>query len=146
MTNPNPYPTMLFLNGPQPFQAEMWCAVCAMLYHGVASTEPTMRMQAQEKFNKAAQRELAIAFHDQTVKEVAPNVYKFPSGRLVSLFSAITIAPSVHFPHALMPVCWQHLQGFDPTNPVETGNGQAHKPSGLIKGKKYDVPKGGQAA
>lgn len=110
-------PVIINLEGPMPPVGREWCATCTMLYLGDLSGNPEVQDMARRR-------------REHAEKTGAGEVDFLLDGTLTwrKLCLAVTTAPSVYF-QVPMPVCWVHLQGYDP----EKGN-QSHLANGKKKG------------
>jgi hypothetical protein len=85
------------------------CTTCAMLYLGEVSMLPEVRREARELVEEGIKNGKSVVY------------LKLPRVEFRPLRIALTVGPSVYFPmpYPPMPVCWVHLQGYNPERPKE---------------------------
>jgi len=94
-------PVTIELLAPMPPLGHQWCAICALLYLGEASSDINVQRNAQKHVEEA------IAAGVKEVNILVPESWR-------KLRIAVTTAPTVYFPNVPMPTCWIHLQGMSP--------------------------------
>lgn len=99
----------------------VFCATCCILYIGAVSADPEVQQGAREAVDRAIEQ----GEHWVT--------FLMPEREDKRLRYAVTMAPSVYFTQ-VMPVCWLHLQGFNPGAPAAKRETSASR---LIPGKTH---------
>lgn len=114
-------PVVINLEGPVPPIGRQWCATCTMLYIGDLSSNSDVQDMARRR------TEHAEASGEGTVDFLLDGTLTWRK-----LNIAITTAPSVYF-QVPMPVCWVHIQGYDPEKGIQASHQPAER---LLNGRK----------
>lgn len=121
--SPRP-PVIINLEGPHPPVGREWCATCAMLFLGDISQNPENQDATRRRVRRAEERgDDQVHFSLDTAL----------TWRTLNL--AVTTAPSVYF-QMPMPVCWVHMQGYDPSSGSQAASSPADH---LVNGRKGQV-------
>lgn len=121
--------------GPMAPKDRMWCFTCMAQYMGTLTQSDEWQASVKERVAEAEKAGKAVAL----IAIAGPEV---TGGRLNV---AETIGTSYWAPGAPTPVCWSHIQGIKPDEALyaeaEERRKQIVNQSGLIPGKKFEVPR-----
>lgn len=123
------------LLGPNPPKGEQWCFTCMAQYMGALTESDDWQKAVEERKQEAIKHKKSVVF----IPIPGPDI---TGGRLNV---ALTTGTSYWAPGAPTPVCWSHIQGIKPDEKLYEEMAQRRKQmqgaSGLIAGKRFEVPK-----
>lgn len=127
------------LLGPIPPKDKEWCYTCMAQYLGTLTSNNDWQQMVKDEVDKAEAEERNVAFIH------IPDAVKVGA----RLNTAVTTGPSIWAPGWPLPTCWSHVQAIKPDAMLMDEAAARQKqmqalqpPSGLIPGKKYEVPGG----